>query len=388
MTYAFTQEELDFHSALATDFVLEDCAVLLNTDPPIVNDRPAGDTAALKERVAAFKMANPSQRYLGYFDFAKWEAAPIGYRDVLKEHKDWFVYEKGAPAGDLTRRLHRRKGGGFTLDVTNPLYQDYISGKIAEGLAYYGMDGLLADNIHGDGPLLDPDDGDLLPDDIRANWADGEIAILEKIKQRIGGDKFLLANVNRNEKEPFAKRVIGAVDGVMLEDGLSPVARPLNPRSGRLAGTLRLYDHAADADKYVVLTANTYVDGSTFTNTNGAKEHANARYYLAAHLIFRKGKVLLLYNPPSASVPQYAGEAFFSDWNINVGNPTDDFSEIAPGVFQRSYTNSIVYLNSSDAPYTVTLPAGFDLSPANTPLTTLTLEAKTGFFASRPEAFQ
>jgi len=384
MSYAFSEAELQFHETLATPFVIEGCAVIIETDPPVVNDRPGGDTAALKERVKQFKESNPSEKYIGYFDFSKWESTPIGYKDVLKEHTGWFVYADGASKDDLKNRVQLRRGG-YLLDVTNPEYQDFISQKIAEGLSYYGMDGLLADNIHA-APVLK--EGAALPGDIAENWGQGEVAILQKIKEKIGGDKYLFANVGRDEKAPFKKSVLAAVDGVMAEDGFSPIAKPLDPSKGRLAGTLRLYDMAAKAGKYVIVTANTLVDGSKFDTTSSEREHAFARYYLAAHLIFRQGNVLLLYNPPSALQPQYGAEAFFSDWNINVGEPKGAYEELAAGVYERAFANSVVYLNTTEEPYPITAPAGFDLAPDKTQVSEFNLPPKSGFILSRPEALQ
>jgi hypothetical protein len=85
---------------------------------------------------------------------------------------------------------------------------------------------------------------------------------------------------------------------------------------------------------------------------------------------------------------QYGAEAFFSDWNINVGAPASTFEEIARGVFQREFANAIVYLNSSDTPYTSDAPEGFSLSPEGKTVSEFTLEPKTGFLLSRPQALQ
>jgi hypothetical protein len=385
MTFAFTQQELDYHKALATPFVLENCAVIYETDPPIRPRYPGGGTEALKARVAQFKQENPAQKYIGYYDFARWEATPIGQREILRSHPEWFVYRRGASKDDLSNRLYSRKR--YTLDVTNPEYQDFVAEKIAGGLTYYGMDGLLVDGV-GRTPLVAKGEEDLVPDDVRANWADGEIATLEKIKRQIGTEKFLVANVSRGEADAFKARVLAVADGVMVEDGFSPIARPLDPSEGRLAGTLQLYDLAAKAGKYVIVTANTFVDGSTYDDTSSDKEHAYARYYLAAHLIFMKGKVMMLYNPPSAVQRQYGAEAFFRDWNINVGAPAGSYSEVAQGVFQRDFANAIVYLNSSDAPYTIDAPEGFSLSPEGETMSEFTLEPKSGFLLSSPQALQ
>jgi hypothetical protein len=387
MSRTLSPEELAFQRVLATPFVIEECAVIIETDPPIVNDGPGGDTAALKQRVAQFKETNPSEKFIGYYDFGRWEATPIGYRDILASHTDWFVFKKGTSKDDLKNRLRARRGNGFLLDVTNPDYQDYIAQKIADGVAYYGMDGLLADNVHS-APRLDEADEALLPRDVRAGWVEGEIAILRKIKERIGSDKYLFVNVIRDEKDAFRKRILEVVDGIMVEDGLSPVARPLDPEKGRLVGTLRAYALARKAGKIVIVTANTLVDGSKYGETSVAREQAYARYYLAAHLIFRDGEVYLLYNPPSAVQSQYGAEAFFADWNIDIGAPTGPYEEIEDGVYRRRFTNSVVYLNSSKRPFEITPPEGFELAPDGSSRAAQTLKPKSGFIFSRPEALQ
>lgn len=387
MDWDFTQQELDFHRALGTPFVHEGCAVILENDPPVKGEPPDGNAIELKKRIEEFKQALPTQKYIGYFDVARWEGDPIGFGEIRREHKDWFVYPAGASKDDLANRLRANRGHGFLLDVTNPLYQDFIAQEIADGLAYYGMDGLLVDGVYSS-PRVDKENEGLVPDEIKAGWADGQIAILSKIKERIGSEKYVFANVGRDEKDAFKKGVLNVVDGLMLEDGFSPVKRPLDPAKGRLAGTLRTYDLAAEADKYVIVTANTFVDGSNFDSTSPARERAFARYYLAAHLIFMKGKVMLLYHPPSASQRQYGAEAFFSDWNINVGSPAGSYEEIADDVYQRAFANAVVYLNSSEEPYPITPVPGFDLAPDGKAVTSLTLEPKSGLILSRPEALQ
>lgn len=379
----FTPEELDFQARLGANFYFEGCAIVLETNPPFANNVDYQTSAKLKARVAAFKAANPSLKYLAYQPLAEWGVGQVGWSDIYEHHKDWFVYKKGS-TGQTEDNIVSTDSHAWLLDITNPAYQNYISLRLATALNYYRIDGMVLDNVH---PLPRVPDLNLLPDDKRAAWQAGWVSLLTKFRLAIGPNKFIFASVAR-DRPIHARKIIPIVDGIMLEDTFSPIR---NDISRRIAMQKPIFAAAAAAGKWILTTENTFVDGSTFKTTTPAKEHQYNRYYLAAFYVFNNGKMLFYHNPPAATAPQYAAEAFFTDWNIKVGIPLAGYTQVRdyPGVYKRNYTNAFVYFNNSTATYRITVPARspFKFDPDGKPITSYVMPPKSGFILSRAEAF-
>ncbi len=377
----FKNAELQFLTKLGAPFYLEGCADLLETTPPYSNATHSSDS--LKARIRQLDAANPSGKYLLYWQVVNWQEGLVGWSEIATRHKGWFVYQKGAAVKNdstIVRGLYGQK----LLDITNPAYQDYLAKRAAEVLADYKADGVLIDLFY---PLAKLADVNQVPDATRAKWVPGLIALLKKLKTAIGPDRVVFVNTPR-DNPPFARAVMPYLDGVMLEDTFSPAR-------GNVLTNFKvrkpIIDAAEKAGKYIMTTVNTYVDGSVFPTTTAKLEHDLQRYYLAAFYIFNQGKMLLYYSPPTSKLPQYGAESFFSDWNVNVGTPTGPYLVVPgyPKLYMRKYTNAVVYLNdNTSSTVTLTPPVGFSLGPDKKTVKSYQLGPKSGFFFVRTAAFQ
>lgn len=383
MSHVFTQEELQFQGRLAARFYIEGCAIVLETDPPFENKVDYQSSEKLEARVDAFKDANPSLKYLAYQPLAEWGVGQVGWAQIYDNHKDWFVYKKGS-TDQSEANIISTKSRAWLLDITNPEYQDFIAARLAQALDYYQIDGMVLDNVH---PLPRIPDHNEMPDDTRAAWPQGWVDLLTKFKAAIGPKKFIFASVPRDDLVQ-AQRIIPIVDGIMLEDTFSPVKNDIR---NRINLQKDIFAAAAAAKKWILTTENTFVDGSKFTTTTGPKERALSRYYLAAFYIFDNGRMIFYHNPPAATAPQYAAEAFFTDWNVKVGQRGGPYQQAAQkGVYIRNYSNSIIYLNNGTLPYKITVPASspYKFDPDGKAITRYTIPPKSGFMLSRAQAFQ
>ena len=384
MGYTFTQEELDFHRRLNAKFYVEGCAIILEYDPPFSNNVDYDTSERLKAHLDSFKSANPSLKFIGYQQLAEWTVGQVGSKHIYDNQRNWFVYKKGSTTQTDDNILTLRNNS-LLLDITNPEYQDYITSRLADAFAYYRIDGLVMDAVAPFPRLAEPT---LMPADKLAAWQNGWVSILTKLKAAIGPNRYVFASVLREDLS-HARRIIPLVDGIMLEDTFSPVR---NDISKRVALQRPIINAAAAAGKWILTTENTFVDGSTLSTTTSAREHRLARYYLSAFYIFKTGKMLFYHNPPATTARQYAAEAFFTDWNIKVGLPTRAYSKVRgrPGVYRRSYTNSIIYLNNSSTPYRIVVPptSPFKLDPDGKVVKSYLLPAKSGYILSRGQAFQ
>lgn len=362
-------EQHDFVTRLGAPLVWSGCTNVLAL-PYLVSDELKPQITL--QRIAEFKDRHPGQLYLGYYDIAQFSIGVPAYKEISENHLEWFVHREGPASTPET--IVRNRGGGKILDVTNPDFQRFIAEQIRISLDAYGMDGFLVDGVS---PPLDQMTKERdLPPAVRDAWADGWLGLLKAVKEAIGPEKLVLANVNE-AKTRMVRDVLRYADGVLLEDPLGPLAINLE-KSGQRAFFEDAIAAAAAQDKYLINAVNTNVNRTTLETTSVELEHRYARYYTAAHLIFFQGrKTLMLYYTPSKSGVQYRSAPFFADWNLRVGEPRGGYQMIGPGVYSREFLHAHVYLNNSKTPYEVVF-AGSLLTPEGRRVERYTMPAKSG----------
>ena len=351
---AATPEQNAFLSQLAAPLVWGGCINVMS--PPELVPRDLLPQASL-DRIAELKSHHPGQRFLGYTDVAQFSSALAGFQDIAKDHQDWFIHHAVAPAGGDS--IVRMRSGAKMMDITNAEFQRFIADHIKLSLETYGLDGLLIDGVSPTpANRTDPEN---VPKAIRDGWAAGWVDLIRAVKQAVGEEKLVFANVNESEAE-MVRSVIGGADGVFLEDPLGALAIDLE-KSRKRAYFENAVSAAASQDKYVINSVNTNINRTTFATTSAELEQRYATYYTAGHLMFFEGtKALMLYYTPSRSGVQFRSQPFFTDWNLRVGPSKSRYELVADGVYRREFQNAWVYLNNGEEPY----EAGFP-EPVRTP---------------------
>jgi len=368
MDWRLSEAQQDFIRTLAPKFTWEGCAVLLETDPPFQSATDYFSALRLREHVADFKAANPSLKFIGYQQLTEWQVGQVGFAEIAA-HGEWFVRRAGSSKEWLTTTASTMVEAAAAappariLDITHPGYRDFVTTRLAAAIPYYRMDGVLIDNVLTL-PRIAPSE---MPPEKRDQWPAAWRALLELLKAKVAPGQFVFVNVAR-DATGFALSLLSAVDGLMLEDAFGPVKGDL---ALRVALQKPVLDAARAQGKWIIATANTKVDGSTYENAVAARERRLARYYLAAFHVFNEGQLLFHFNSPTPSLDQYGGQAFYGDWCVNVGgakSPAGQAIAGKPGVYKREFNRATVLLNSTIATTNVTLDGG----------TPIRLEAKTG----------
>ena len=88
-----SQEEVGFQRALATAVRLGGCSAIMTSI------RRSWTTATAIQRASeaggGVQADQSVGELFGLFRFRQFKSAPIGYRNIRKNHRDWFVSEKG-----------------------------------------------------------------------------------------------------------------------------------------------------------------------------------------------------------------------------------------------------------------------------------------------------
>jgi putative glycosyl hydrolase-like family 15 (GHL15) protein len=383
-----TAAEMDYLARSNHPLVWEACAVLQDDVPKL-----ARIGAALKER-------NPALKYMGYYVAATIGEAyhfpgrrQVGFAELDQHHEECFVHKKGLPATRENRVRHA--GGEHMLDVTDAACRSLVAAQITDALTRHHMGGVLIDGITPRATSYTPVEGEL-PDHVISGWEEGLVVFMTEIKRQMGGDKIMIISpykVTPSEaayNKPIVDRILteGGADGVILEDSLgTPEHR------GDISHIKNVTAQVAGQwGKYVLSALNVNFDSSV--PTNEARERARARYFLAGHLNFFLGeKTPMIYytrtqqwESTSSRLPAWLSEAFFRDWDLDIGVPLGPSIETRPNVWYRAFTTGYAFWNNSDTTLNIDFSEGnWFYTPEGVRLTKYDLPARSGMvFVKHP----
>lgn len=270
---------------------------------------------------------------------------------------------------------------------------------MARELTKLGADGFLFDCMFHDGLLEPPCDPNKvkeqdIPANIRENWTDGMITLVEKIKKAIGPNKLFFFNAGWSASVDKQRPIIERADGFMLEDTANIYSDDLqgNPVLSRMKPVLEL---AEQLNKYVIFTINPAIVGYPtanqpflYANTSLEEQQRLARYYLAFFLnFFRSPKMMLSYFTPMIKDNYYNSEAYFADWDLKIGKLLGSATEVSPGVYHRLFEKADIWWNNADTSYEVNL--GKEMTTADGySVITYTLEGKSGMLFVTPDILE
>lgn len=95
-------------------------------------------------------------------------------------------------------------------------------------------------------------------------------------------------------------------------------------------------------------------NGTSFTSSSQLAEIGVHRYFLAAFMLtMRSGNHMLEYHYPTSIFFQYSSQAFFKEWDLNLGTATSGIEDAGAGVFVRKFQRGYVYWNPTFNNFTV-----------------------------------
>jgi len=363
--------EIAFLAKSNAPLLLEECATLGISD------------ARYTALATALRHANPALKHLGYYALHEGEFSQAGYADIYACADgaadcripacagapavcEGFFVHRGAGTSKADRFSYG--GGKVLMDITNPLYRQWVVPRVAERLIANGMGGFLADGVWAQIPGVDMSP---IPAVIRDNWGAAWVDFIKEIKAAVGPDRVVIANTSWDAPSylDFMSALLapGGADGIMMEDPFGKVGEDLG-RIDRFPQINLALDRVDAAGKFALFAVNTPTESvrlQGFAGTDLASQQRFARYYLSAFLnVFRGPKHILVYSVPTPDVYQFNSQAFFADWNLRVGAPVDSVRTVAPRVFMRPFQNAQVFVNHGLDPYEIDFGAGNTLVTA------------------------
>lgn len=367
--------EVTFVARSGNPIVWEECGDPMEPPPP--GSPPAlqrqGDPV-LKNFVAAVKQQNPSIKYVGYIKLPVHSTqslgAPVTPAGLLdfESREDFFIHIDGLPATKANRVKYVDRVSDI-YDVTNPAWRAAMAAKLKASLDYHQMDGLTIDacfdlpEVSGRGPSAT----------VLANWEQGCIDSLAALKQGMpeklvfpmGYNSIKFPNSDAASFSFFARRV-DVSDGFYWEQALASLVNRNGPPifyNGTVSRYRQVQDYVVQRGKYLGNLVNTTDQNQpSFAGATRQQQLLLARFYLAGHLTqFVDAKTLMHLWTPTSVGEAFVSDAFFKDWDFNIGTPTGESTRPAGpdvAVWQREFQRARVVLNASDRPFTVNLTDG------------------------------
>jgi hypothetical protein len=181
-----------------------------------------------------------------------------------------------------------------------------------------------------------------------------------------------------NEEAAFQlyQQRLNVTDGFFWEDPLGPI---LGHESGLVPSTVRFIvgrfkrvrDAALAQNKLMMHISSTGAGTPPqlrFGTTDPVQQRLLERFYLAGQMILTDQQnprltPFVMYTPTVFNVPtsdnqSYASDAFFKDWDYNIGSALGDYAQPREGVFVREFQRARVVWNFTNTVFTVGLSDG------------------------------
>jgi len=195
--------------------------------------------------------------------------------------------------------------------------------------------------------------GNEVPTDIADAWPGDMLRFTQELKAAMGPELYLFGNVDDSEPQFMQNDLLepGRLDGVIFED-------PFNSRNEGNAATLNKVNSLMDIvdrfGKKSIMIVTGSANGTNFSTTSPDQEKLAHRYFLAAYLqTYRSPNHSFLYYHPTSIGPQFRSEAFFKEWDLNLGAPTPASENVGDGVYLRKFERGYVYWNPTGSDYTI-----------------------------------
>ncbi|MCC6174929.1 MAG: hypothetical protein IT305_06465 [Chloroflexi bacterium] len=361
----------------------------------------------LKNFVTAVKQANPAIKYIGYIPISHHNPPPYGETTAagaidFDPIEAYFIHKVGTDPSQRANRVKSINGAFDLYDVTNPQWRQDMANHIKTSLAFHGMDGIVVDACFDQPQFLqysnDPNNPNGPAAATRNAWQQGCLDTLTTLKQTMP-DKLIFftgylhlgtqdqpSNVNEPAALQFYQQREDVADGLFWEDPLGSVNYPQVTISSSIQRYQAVRDYAVQRGKYLVNIVNTNAQGqSSFGTTSRAQQLQLERYYLAGQLTqFANDKTLMALYTPTPFGDAFYSDAFFTDWDWNIGSPLGAASQPSAGVYRREFQQARVVWNTSDGAFTIDLSDGTFRTLDGQQVASYQLPAKSGMIFLKP----
>jgi hypothetical protein len=310
------------------------------------------------------KQLNPNVKFLGYY--VQWEPPP-GWEEIITKadagdqyFEDFLVHQDNRPSRKeyrITARPDKPEWGPVPLlDITNPNVRAYVVPKLVASIQAAKMDGVMNDGLfYHAANAYDPNSSfpnNYMPPSIKNAWPGAMAQFVQDIKTGMAGTNLeIFGNVDDDFPQFMQNDLLraGRLDGVIFEDPFN--ARPNTDGIAKVAGLMDFVDSVGKKAIYIVSGAH---NGTNFASTNPSEEILAHRYFLAAYMLtMRNGNNMFEYHHPTSIFYQYNSQAFFKEWDLNLGGATSGIESVGNGVFVRKFEKGYVYWNPTNSNYTI-----------------------------------
>lgn len=270
----------------------------------------------------------------------------IHYDNALTHGDDYFVYDT------LTgKKIVHDDWGWYLHDISKAEYRASLGEYIASNLKSYGQfDGVFLDDVwhslnpsvfHQEGTSEDPH----LPADLIDNWRSYMIDLIKVVKSGIGSD-LLIVNCSWHQTD-YVKEADGLMDEWFAHANWQNPTEFYGASSWK--GSIDALIKIVNENKYYL--AQSGVSGGA----SQAEIDKLVRYCFSSFLMAvpSNNKFAKHYFVPSLS---YSNYYFYSEWEIQLGNPIKSYYEIpGTGLYRRDFEKGIVLVNPTDTSRKVSL---------------------------------
>jgi hypothetical protein len=270
------------------------------------------------------------------------------------DDRDWFYRDE---QGRRVKVYLNKADNRYGLDIGNPEVRAFLAAK-AKDIAARGYDGVFLDNVgvrypygYGVGKWVSA-----VPDGLtERKWWDDSILMLRAIKQAVG-DKIVFFNQVRGYNPDVSFEFIAETDGAMDESWLSD-------------GNFKAQQWREDV---ILIKRINQISKYTLPIAQGTSEQA-AMTLFASYLLAKGGDhAYFSYGPYN-----FTQWKWFSFYDVDLGQPVEDFCTSDGNVYQRRYERGIVLVNISNEPQTFALPVQYQTGTGEK-VTSIKLSERSG----------
>lgn len=340
-----------------------------------------------------FEREGVMKTFIGYttVNFAESSVMP-GYEEADER---FFIHKRGMPPTRENRVQHQEFGemdtAGDVFDIRNPEFHTYISEKLVDAMVANNVDIVLVDYAASQ-YVYGAKWQHLFPEGWAKQFEEHQYALLSTLTQhansrgkRIFCNGMTLDGIYVTQRAK-ARLYLDACNGICWEQ---PFRLEWRDEAQDPEAYYKLLDDffslATELNKPILVKQGTYrMIGDEnaapgwnwrFKKTSAERERQYVNYFLPFYLLYMQGDLTpLMYTHPTEMSDVFASEAYFQEFDQDVGTPLGLRQRLADHVHYRHFTKAVVVLNNRDEPFEGDVPE----SPNSSKTVKVSLEKLSG----------